>query len=108
MEKYLGKIEKASFGIGGYNDAQIGISFTLSGGGFGVGDFWGYWSIERSAYTKWSEEDRSTHLGQTVMRIAKLLSDAKVDSVDRLKGVPIELIFKDNQLESWRILKEVL
>ncbi len=48
--KELGRIERCDFGQGGYNDAEIGIGFTLSGKGWGVQDFWGYWSTKRSDY----------------------------------------------------------
>jgi hypothetical protein len=36
------------------------------------------------------------------------LNDAKVNSVDRLKGVPVEATFDGNLLKEWRILTEVL
>jgi hypothetical protein len=38
----------------------------------------------------------------------KLLKQAKVDSVERLKGKPVEVTFDGNRLEEWRILTEVL
>jgi hypothetical protein len=40
--------------------------------------------------------------------ISSLLKDAKVDSVDKLKGKPVEVTLDGNQLKSWRILTEVL
>jgi hypothetical protein len=100
--KQLGKIQSVSFGHGGYHDAMIGISFTLSGEGWGVGDFWGAWSIKRS------EEDRIRGLGEMVMRVNDLLQQAKVSTVDRLKGIPVEVSFEGNLLKSWRVLTEVL
>ena len=108
MEKKLGKIQRCEFGFGGYQDAQIGISFAIGGDGWGVGDFWGYWNTERSAGTKWTEADRLTGLGSTVMRISALLEAAKVESVSKLKGVPVECTFDGNALKSWRVLAEVL
>jgi hypothetical protein len=39
--------------------------------------------------------------------ISKLLSDAKVDDVMKLKGKPIEVTVEGNCVESWRILTEV-
>jgi hypothetical protein len=43
-----------------------------------------------------------------VERIDKILTDAKVDSVDKLKGKPVEVTFDGTTLKDWRILKEVL
>jgi hypothetical protein len=40
--------------------------------------------------------------------VSKLLRDAKVDSVEKLKGKPIEATFDGNTLKEWRILTEVL
>ena len=34
--KELGKIESVTFGLCGYQDAQLGIQFTFSGEGWGV------------------------------------------------------------------------
>lgn len=104
-EKLLGKIEQVNFGK---FDDRIGIFFTLSVGGYGVNDFWGDWSIERSDYCKWTDEDRIKNLGKMVMRVNALLSDAKVESVHDLKDLPIEATIDRMQLVSWRVLKEVL
>jgi len=40
--------------------------------------------------------------------LSKLLNDAKVDSVDKLKGIPVEVTLEDNTLKEWRVLIEVL
>ena len=111
MEKKLGKIESVRFGLGGYQDACLGLSVTLSASGWGVGDFKGSWdaeSVKRSEYTKWTEEERSKGYDETMRYLSKLLKDAKVDSVDKLKGVPVEVTFDGNMLKEWRILTEVL
>ncbi len=39
--------------------------------------------IKCSEHTKWTEEDRTNNIGETVRFLSKLLKDAKVDSVDR-------------------------
>ena len=111
METLIGKIESVSFGLGGYQDAQLGIGFTLSGKGWGVCDFRGYWDqkmIAQSANCKWSEADRDKEYAETMRYVSKLLSDAKRDTVDRLKGKPIEANFDRNVLKSWRILTEAI
>lgn len=111
MEKRLGKIESVRFGLGGYQDAQLGLSVTLSASGWGVSDFKGNWdaeTIERSEYTQWTEEDRDKGYSETMRFVSKLLKEAKVSSVDKLKGVPVEVSFDGNILKGWRILTEVL
>jgi hypothetical protein len=40
--------------------------------------------------------------------LSKLLKEAKVSSVYKLKGIPVEVTFDGNMLKEWRILKEVL
>lgn len=108
MKKELGKIQDAEFGLGGYQDAMIGIRFSLGGDSWGVGDFWGDWSMKRSGSEQWTDADRTKRLGETTMRINQLLKDAKVDTVSKLKGVPIEVTFDGNKMVDWRVLKEVL
>lgn len=107
-EKRIGKISACHFGHGGYQDACIGVSFTLGSGAWGVSDFWGAWAIKRSDYCKWTEEERIRDLGEMVMRLAKLLRDAKKDHVAELVGVPVEVTFDSMRLVSWRVLTEAL
>lgn len=108
--KEIGKIQSVSFGHGGYQDAMIGISFTLGSdkAGWGVGDFWGTWGMEPDKYTKWTKKDQVKILGETVLRINQLLSDAKVSDINKLQGIPVEVEFESNTLKSWRILTEVI
>jgi hypothetical protein len=110
MRTELGKIAQVSFGFGGYQDMQIGVSFILEGVGWGVGDFRGAWSlsVKVGEATKWKEEDRDAELANTVKFLDGLLRDAKKQTLDQLTGVPIEATFNGNTLASWRVLKEVL
>jgi hypothetical protein len=111
MEKKLGKIQDVSFGLGGYQGAMIGIHVTLGNEGWSVGDSRANWDaeqIECSEYTQWTEEDRDGWYAEIMRYVSKLLEDAKVDSVDKLKGKPVEVTFKGNTLKEWRILTEVL
>lgn len=109
-EKRLAKIRSVKYGFGGYQGAMLGISFDLGGDGWGVSDFWGGWGpdIECTKSCKWTEESRITNHGEVSMRIGKLLREAKVETVDKLKGTPIEVTFDNDSLRSWRVLKEVL
>ena len=106
--KQLGKISNVEFGMGGYQDVCIGVSFTLEGKSWGVSDFWGCWALKWDQHCEWTEKDRINDLGNIVLKIATLLEDAKVKGVSDLKNVPVEATFEDNKLKSWRILKEVL
>jgi hypothetical protein len=111
MEKKLGKIESVRFGLGGYQEANLGLSVTLGNGSWGVGDFKGGWdaeSIKWSENCKWTEEDRSKDYANTMRYLSKLLNEAKVSSVDKLKGIPVEVTFDGVMLKEWRILTEVL
>jgi hypothetical protein len=57
---------------------------------------------------KWTEADRDKQYAEIMRYLSKLLKEAKVDSVDKLKGVPIEATFDGNMLKEWRILTEVI
>lgn len=106
--KEIGKIKGVYFGLGGYDNVMMGITFSLGGESWGIGDFWGWWSY-RSEGAQWSENDALLKFGSITVRISKLLKEANVKSVEELKNIPIEATFKsDGSLESWRILKEVL
>lgn len=104
----LGRITKISFGFGGYQDVQLGLSITLGGKSWGVGDFKGAWGTDRSEHAKWSEEDRLRQLGEACMFLRDLLQKANKRTVDELVGVPVEVTFRGNTLDSWRVLDEVL
>ncbi len=111
MEKRLGKITSVRFGLGGYQDAMLGLSIGLGDGSWGVSDFKGQWdaeSIKRSEYTKWTEEDRDRGYSDTMRYLSKLLKEASVNNVADLKGIPVEVTFDGNLLKEWRILTEVL
>lgn len=109
--KELGKIENVRFGLGGYQDAMIGITFTFEGKSWGVSDFKGNWDpqhIKVTENTKWTEEDRDKSFSNTIHFLSKLLSEAKVRDINQLKGIPVEVTFESNTLKEWRILTEVL
>lgn len=111
MSKQLGKISHVKFGIGGYQDCCLGIFFSFSFDGTGCNSDKSAWDknrIKHTAHSKWSEDDRSKQYAEIMRYVSDLLSDAKVESVDKLKGVPIEAEFDGMKLVSWRILKEVL
>lgn len=104
----LGKITRAEFGFGGYQDAQFGFSVTLEGKGWGVNDFIGDWSIERTDRCQWTEQDRQKNIFNAAWCLKKTLEDAKKRHVSELKGTPIEVTLDGMTLKSWRVLTEVL
>jgi hypothetical protein len=111
MNKMLGKISKVSFGLGGYQDAMIGIHFSFSSTGMGVSTTKSYWDanlIKVNEYTKWTEEKRKKEYAAIMYYISDLLKKAKVQDVMQLTNIPVELTFEDNTLKDWRILTEVL
>lgn len=111
MEKKLGKIQNVKFGIGGYPDAMIGLHVTLGNNGWDVGDSRSAWDaeiIKCSENCKWTEDDRDKKYAEVLRYLSKLLKDAKVDSVDKLKGIPVEVTFDGVRLKEWRVLTEML
>ena len=111
MENRIGKIEHAEFGLGGYQDACIGLHLTFSGKGWGVGTTHSAWDanlIKHSEHTKWTEADRSKQYDEIMRKLSDVLSKAKVDSVSQLKGIPVEVTFDGNMLKDWRVLEEAL
>ncbi len=111
MNKELGKIKSVSFGIGGYQDAMLGVFFDLGGNGWGVITdkcAWDCTLIRHDKNCKWSEEDRTRQYDKIMRYISVLLNESKVKTIDKLKGIPVEAIFDNGVLKSWRILTEVL
>lgn len=108
--KKLGKIVSARYGFGGHDGAMFGVSFVLSTDSWGVDDFWGWWplTMERSEYARWTDADRSAAHLNVQRKLEQTLHDAKVISVERLPGIPVEITLEDSTLKSWRVLKEVL
>lgn len=104
----LGKIKRAEVGFGGYQGAQIGVFFELGGEGWGVVDFWGAWGIERNENAKWTEQDRIDELGNIMMRLTRILKDAKKEGVSDLAGVPVQIEWNGTQMKSCRVLTEVV
>lgn len=106
--KELGKIKHASFGLGGYQDCQIGLWLTFGGEAWGVSAGEGAWATTRTEHCKWTEEDRVREAGKAAMKLAGLLQAAHKMDVSELVGVPVEVTFDGNRLTDWRLLTEVL
>lgn len=106
----LGKIQEVKLGSGGYQDAMFGVTFVLGSDGWGVHDFWGAWD-SYSPSAKYSKADWDKSHAEAYMKLQKLMKEAKVDDLNKLKGKPIRAYFDSamgGKLLKWEILKEVL
>lgn len=111
MEKSLGKISHASFGIGGYQDSQIGLHLQFSGVGWGVcmsHSAWDFTLIPHTQHCKWTEQERREDVADAVELLSKTLAAAKVKSVQQLIGKPVEVTLDGGMLKEWRIIEEVI
>lgn len=110
-QKRLGKIKDVYYGHGGYQDAFLGLHLVFGGDGWGCGkSLTCPWDPEiMSAEGKpWSEEERNALFAKGSREISSLLKKAKVSRIDKLVGIPVELVFDGDVLKSFRILEEVL
>lgn len=108
MRTEIGKIQIASFGFGGYQECEFGLSLTFGSKGWGVSTFHGVWGIDRNKDAKWTEENRLQTLGEACMKLRDLLVAANKKTIDELIGTPVEITFEGTTLKSYRVLTEVL
>jgi len=108
QDKSIGKISAVSFGFGGYQDVQFGITLSVDTeiGCANTGRW--MWVNEPDKHTKWSTEDQSREYANIMRYVIKLMKDAKVSTVQELKGKPIEATWEGNWLTEIRILTEVI
>lgn len=112
IQTLLGKIYSISYGLGGRDDVQFGLTVELKGNGWGTVDFIGVWDYNHietpSEYATWTEESRTNKLVALNRKISELLKITNVKTIDQLKNKPVEATFENGILKSWRILTEVL
>ena len=110
MRKELGKIRSVSFGFGGYQDCQFGLSLGFESGGGVVGTFEGNGplTMDIPEEAEWTEADRERTVIATIKLLTETLQKAHVKSVSELLGVPVELTYNGQCLREWRILEEVI
>lgn len=107
--KKFGKVTEVRCGLGGYQDAQIGIGFTLGGDSWGVSTpFYGAWATEITENTQWTEEGRIKVLGETFIKIKQWCEECKIMDISELKGKPVEITLENMRLKEWRFLTEVI
>lgn len=108
MEKRLGKISSVHFGYVGYQDMQFGLQLEFQSQGWGVStSISDAWALDIKP-GPWTEEDRDSGYAKTMRELNRIMREAKVYDVNRLKGIPVELTFEGNVLKDWRVLSEVL
>lgn len=118
MHTELGKITKASFCAGGYQEVMVTFRLDIGGKGWGcVKEFiggWGHVSEEevkdpKRGY-KWSHDSRIQGIGQAAWEVWELMKKAKVDRLEKLEGIPIKAHFDSpcGQLKYIEILEECL
>jgi len=111
IKKELGKISSVHFGLGGYQDAMLGLHLCFEGSGWGVCTNIDAWDVNKnkwSEHCKWTEGDRSQSYDEIMRKLSDYLKEAKVQHVEQLKNIPVEVTFESNTIKSWRILTEVL
>lgn len=95
--KELGKINSVRFG---YWEFMFGLHLELGGSAWGTMTSYDY---------NPSYKGDITYVALKMLNdIQSLLKSAKVDSVEKLKNIPIEATFEDNLLKGFRVLEEVL
>jgi hypothetical protein len=104
----LGKILKAWVGFGGYQDAQFGYGFELGGTDWSTQDFWGFWANEPNDDSTWGSLDQNNAWGKANRDLIAALVKAKATRLEELRDKPVQAIFVNDRLVSWRILEEVL
>jgi hypothetical protein len=109
MNTKLGKITNAQFGFIRDYPFLMGLilDFKMDGGSYGVG-CGGKYTINISKECKWNNNERSNAIVKQWDNIAELLKAAKVENVEELKGIPIEITLNNNIFHDFRILTEVI
>jgi hypothetical protein len=108
MKKELGKITHVSFGLGGYQECMLGLSLSFEGKGFGTSTYISGGWYEYPENAKYSREELNKARVDMCDTILSTLKKAKVEDINALKGIPVELTFDSSRLVDWRVLEEVL
>lgn len=113
----IGVIESVRCGYNGYDQCQIGFSFTLkSEQGTTIHEFIGGWGhitedeIKNSTGCRWTHESRIKELGNCFWNFRNLLTDAKVKDIKQLVGKPVRIFFESEfgRNQGFEILKEAI
>lgn len=107
-DKVLAKIDSAEFGQVNGHEFLIGLQLTFTGnwGGIGCGSKYTV-NLNKKAWEK-TEENLGDYLIKQLEFIDSILKDAKVNTISKLKGKPVEITMKNRTFQDFRILTEVL
>lgn len=106
MQKYLGKIETVYFGLDRDYPFLFGLELTFKFDGSFVTSTKDVVNISETC--KWTKEERSEAITKCMDQVIKVMKDANVNEITKLKGKPVELIIEGNTLQDYRILTEVI
>lgn len=108
IEKCLGKITSAEFGMVKDHPYLVGLQLRFSMNGSSVEDG-GKYTENLSSACKWPEPiDRVIAITQMVETVNTILRDARVNYVSELVGTPVEVTLDGHCFKDFRILTEVL
>ena len=107
MQKYLGKIEEVYFGLDRDYPFLFGLELTFKfDNGCFVTSTMDVVNIGETC--KWTTEERSKAITKCIDQVVKVMKDANVNEIMKLKGKPVELTIEGNTLQDYRILTEVI
>lgn len=106
MKKYLGKIENVYFGLDRDYPFLFGLELTFKFDGAFVTSTKDVVNIGETC--KWTPEERSQAITKCMDQVIKVMKDANVKEITKLKGKPVELTIEGNTLQDYRILTEVI
>lgn len=108
MEKVLGKIKDVDVQLIGGCFLGIDFTFSLDGGSRGIGSG-GKYTVNTNKRCKYDGvEERNEVYAKSLEYIRRFLKEAKVDRVQQLKNLPVEVTIENQIFKDFRILTEVL
>lgn len=107
MEKYLGKITSAEFGLVKDYPFFIGLQLKINFDGSSC-ECGGKYTVNLHKDCKWTTAERAHACMEILDRLKEILNDAKCCNVSQLVGKPVEVTIEGNVLKDFRILTEVL
>lgn len=107
IEKHLGKISFAEFGVVRDYPFLIGLQLGFTFDGSGVYDS-GKYTVNISKDCKWETLDKGQTFIKKLEFVHEILKEAKVNYVSQLLNKPVEVTIENNCFKDFRILTEVL
>ncbi|OQB32277.1 MAG: hypothetical protein BWY08_00034 [Bacteroidetes bacterium ADurb.Bin174] len=109
IEKMLGKIVRVEFGQVSDYPFLFGIQYEFLTNGWSVcGSDVVNTNIEAHGKGPDGQALMQCRLGEMLYRLIFTMNEARVSSVEKLVGIPVEVTYENNQFKSFRILKEVI